>query len=364
MVFLDDFVELLDELPSELRGRCNDIKKLDTQVQSSRDKFHKTVLEFFAKAPKMSVDEKQKEFNRLNEEWTKIRAKAQKKVEIAEKMQDLLEKCVDHLEKDREHFKNELEADNPGITQQIEKRFTDFIEALLASKKESRRRKNGPTAFIPAFSSDDSFLASGIALEDELFNPDWGKPKNRRGSGTSSNDEAAPIKRKPPRNSLTAPVITGQTISPSASEKSWTPFGGISHDSSPAPPGFHGTNIAMPNFSGPESRHGRQRKLTSRVQEMFNNTLQRQRSYHVPVEEPEEGASESSSEDDEESRKTWCTCKQKSYGNMVACDNDKCPFEWFHYHCVGITAPPRGKWFCPHCSEQLRAPSHGLDLNF
>lgn len=29
----------------------------------------------------------------------------------------------------------------------------------------------------------------------------------------------------------------------------------------------------------------------------------------------------------------------------------QCPFEWFHYHCVGIKEPPKGKWFCPHCTE-------------
>ena len=30
-----------------------------------------------------------------------------------------------------------------------------------------------------------------------------------------------------------------------------------------------------------------------------------------------------------------------SYGDMVACDNEDCPYEWFHYPCVGITAPPK-----------------------
>ena len=26
---------------------------------------------------------------------------------------------------------------------------------------------------------------------------------------------------------------------------------------------------------------------------------------------------------------------------MVACDNEDCPYEWFHYPCVGITDPPK-----------------------
>jgi inhibitor of growth protein 3 len=45
----------------------------------------------------------------------------------------------------------------------------------------------------------------------------------------------------------------------------------------------------------------------------------------------------------------YCICNQVSYGDMVACDNESCPFEWFHYPCVGITSSPKGKWYCPQC---------------
>lgn len=50
----------------------------------------------------------------------------------------------------------------------------------------------------------------------------------------------------------------------------------------------------------------------------------------------------------------YCTCNQVSYGDMVACDNDACPYEWFHYQCVGITQPPKGKWYCPKCTASMR----------
>lgn len=26
----------------------------------------------------------------------------------------------------------------------------------------------------------------------------------------------------------------------------------------------------------------------------------------------------------------YCTCRSVSYGNMEACDNEECPYEWFH----------------------------------
>ena len=46
---------------------------------------------------------------------------------------------------------------------------------------------------------------------------------------------------------------------------------------------------------------------------------------------------------------TYCLCDQVSYGEMIGCDNDLCPIEWFHFTCVQLTSKPKGKWFCPRC---------------
>ncbi|XP_030644213.1 inhibitor of growth protein 2 [Chanos chanos] len=46
---------------------------------------------------------------------------------------------------------------------------------------------------------------------------------------------------------------------------------------------------------------------------------------------------------------TYCLCEQVSYGEMIGCDNEQCPIEWFHFSCVGLTYKPKGKWYCPKC---------------
>ncbi|OAK96293.1 PHD finger domain-containing protein [Phaeosphaeriaceae sp. SRC1lsM3a] len=59
-----------------------------------------------------------------------------------------------------------------------------------------------------------------------------------------------------------------------------------------------------------------------------------------------------SEEDGDEPR--YCYCNEVSYGNMVACDNDDCPREWFHLACVNLDKAPVGrtKWFCSdECKE-------------
>lgn len=46
----------------------------------------------------------------------------------------------------------------------------------------------------------------------------------------------------------------------------------------------------------------------------------------------------------------WCLCKGAESGRMIACDNQDCSIEWFHYACVGIKRKPKGRWYCPECN--------------
>ncbi|XP_036410199.1 inhibitor of growth protein 5-like isoform X2 [Megalops cyprinoides] len=51
---------------------------------------------------------------------------------------------------------------------------------------------------------------------------------------------------------------------------------------------------------------------------------------------------------------TYCLCHQVSYGEMIGCDNPDCPIEWFHFACVDLTTKPKGKWYCPRCTQDRK----------
>ncbi|KAK9767058.1 hypothetical protein K7432_018646 [Basidiobolus ranarum] len=51
---------------------------------------------------------------------------------------------------------------------------------------------------------------------------------------------------------------------------------------------------------------------------------------------------------------TYCYCNQISFGEMIACDNDNCELEWFHYQCVGLKDPPKGAWYCKECQVKMK----------
>jgi len=53
---------------------------------------------------------------------------------------------------------------------------------------------------------------------------------------------------------------------------------------------------------------------------------------------------------------TYCLCQQVSYGEMIGCDNQDCPIEWFHFGCMGLATKPKGKWYCPKCTTMFKKP--------
>ncbi|OJJ82221.1 putative PHD finger domain protein (Ing1) [Aspergillus glaucus CBS 516.65] len=80
-----------------------------------------------------------------------------------------------------------------------------------------------------------------------------------------------------------------------------------------------------------------------------------------PPEEEEEESMHEGDDEDEEGEPRYCYCNEVSFGEMVACDNDACPREWFHLSCVGMTKPPgkNVKWYCNECKDSMRRSRSG-----
>ena len=60
---------------------------------------------------------------------------------------------------------------------------------------------------------------------------------------------------------------------------------------------------------------------------------------------------------DVSTKQVWCYCKKgEEYGAMIACDNEHCPIEWFHFSCIQMdpSRAPKGKWYCPECNTSKK----------
>ena len=51
----------------------------------------------------------------------------------------------------------------------------------------------------------------------------------------------------------------------------------------------------------------------------------------------------------------YCFCQRVSFGDMVGCDNDECPYEWFHFECVNLVKEPTESWFCSECTAKEKS---------
>jgi inhibitor of growth protein 3 len=60
-------------------------------------------------------------------------------------------------------------------------------------------------------------------------------------------------------------------------------------------------------------------------------------------------------EEEQEDDRKYCFCQRVSFGEMVGCENDKCPYEWFHLGCVGLKEAPKDQdvWYCPECRPKF-----------
>ncbi|KAH6578009.1 hypothetical protein BASA62_000533 [Batrachochytrium salamandrivorans] len=98
----------------------------------------------------------------------------------------------------------------------------------------------------------------------------------------------------------------------------------------------------------PSSQSGHKRKLSG-----GNRTMIHKRSHKRKTEEGQglfsSGVARSATPEMDE--QLYCFCQQVSYGEMIACDNEECPHEWFHLECVGLAEPPNGVWFCRDCVQ-------------
>lgn len=121
MLFLEDYLEMIEHLPHELKDRFTEMREMDMNVHNERDAIEEKVKVFFSNAKKMKTDQRDSEFNKLIQEYEKTIEEGEEKMELANQMCDLVEKYLKGLDSEIQKFKLELEADNSGITAILER---------------------------------------------------------------------------------------------------------------------------------------------------------------------------------------------------------------------------------------------------
>jgi Inhibitor of growth proteins N-terminal histone-binding len=200
------------------------------------------------------------------------------------------------------------------------------------NRADNRSKRPSSSSFRSARSKD--------SLHDSL-SPSGLPPKRSHKKGAGLAAQAAVLQAK----------LAKQQSSNSSGQKADTP---ASSTSSP------------PAVTAGENQHHRHHNPSASSPPLHTSSLEHSDTLFVndlPGSEPNHISEEEVDSSGEEPR--YCYCQQVSYGEMVACDADDCPREWFHLECVGLGRAPgrNARWFCEECKERLRLGGSGGGSN-
>ncbi|CAM1322412.1 ING3 (predicted) [Pycnogonum litorale] len=97
------------------------MREMDIQVQNAMDSLDERVRTLFMNAKKMKPEQRDIEYEKIRQDYYKALEDADEKVQIANQIYDLVDRYLRRLDQELQKFKMELEADNAGITEVLEK---------------------------------------------------------------------------------------------------------------------------------------------------------------------------------------------------------------------------------------------------
>lgn len=143
MLYLEDYLEMIEHLPQELRDRFTEMREMDLSVQNNMDPLDKRVRLLFGQCRRDEITptEANGEFLSIRKDYYKILEDADEKVQLASQMYDLVDRYLRRLDSELFKFKCELEADNNGITEVLEKRSLE-LDGVSSSGNTSNQKEN------------------------------------------------------------------------------------------------------------------------------------------------------------------------------------------------------------------------------
>ncbi|KAM6424946.1 inhibitor of growth protein 3 isoform 2-T2 [Rhynochetos jubatus] len=377
MLYLEDYLEMIEQLPMDLRDRFTEMREMDLQVQNAMDQLEQRVNEFFMNAKKNKPEWREEQMTSIKKDYYKALEDADEKVQLANQIYDLVDRHLRKLDQELAKFKMELEADNAGITEILERRSLELdtpsqpvnnhhahSHTPVEKRKHNPSSHHGATDHVPEKKFKSEALLSTLTSDASKENT----PGSGAGAITMAAAQAVQATAQMKEGRRTSSLKASYEAFKNNDFQLGREFS-LSRDST----GYSSSALASTltqtlSSSTTDSRSGRKSKN--------NNKSSSQQSSSSSSSSSLSSCSSSSAlaqelsqqtavipESDSNSQVDWtydpnepryCICNQVSYGEMVGCDNQDCPIEWFHYGCVGLTEAPKGKWYCPQCTAAMK----------
>ncbi|XP_067110135.1 inhibitor of growth protein 3 isoform X1 [Osmerus mordax] len=414
MLYLEDYLEMIEQLPMDLRDRFTEMREMDLQVQNAMDQLEQRVNEFFVNAKKNKPEWREEQMEVIKKDYYKALEDADEKVQLANQIYDLVDRHLRKLDQELAKFKMELEADNAGITEILERRSLEMdspsqpvnnhhvhshttvekrkyttpthhttehvpekkfkSEALLSTLTSDASKENTPgcrtnstssatnnvysvNSGQPLVSYNLSSLSSGAGAgagaitmaAAQAVQATAQMKEGRRTSSLKASYEAIKnsdfqlnrefsLSRDTAGYSSSALANTlTQTLAPATASSDSRGGGRKTKGSTKSSNHQSSSSSSSSSLSSCSSSSALAQELSQQASALPEADTNSQVDWNYDPNEPR-----------------YCICNQVSYGEMVGCDNQDCPIEWFHYGCVGLTEAPKGKWYCPQCTVAMK----------
>ncbi|XP_021791896.1 inhibitor of growth protein 3 isoform X2 [Papio anubis] len=90
MLYLEDYLEMIEQLPMDLRDRFTEMREMDLQVQNAMDQLEQRVSEFFMNAKKNKPEWREEQMASIKKDYYKALEDADEKVQLANQIYDLV----------------------------------------------------------------------------------------------------------------------------------------------------------------------------------------------------------------------------------------------------------------------------------
>ncbi|GAB0092709.1 inhibitor of growth protein 5 [Sergentomyia squamirostris] len=310
--YVENYLDSVENLPDDVQKYLSRIREIDVQFRAhlrDSDYYYEQWSNCSTSELESANSKRQRAMARIQQSFIASQELGDEKLQIVTQLQELIDQKTRQLEHD---FKN-LDYGKDDIvneTPQKEPRVPSPTMNLSISGLTTAQQM-----FVASPVGSANLAGQAAIAVRENF------------SGSNSNGERASKRARRTR----ADTISGNADQGNSDNNINT------SDVTPAKQ----TGVAAQATSSVQKKStgqaGKKKKRKARNTQGGNNQ-QRDRDDTPPPEEP--------IDPDEP---TYCLCDQISFGEMILCDNDLCPIEWFHFSCVSLMSKPKGKWYCPNC---------------
>ncbi|KAI8129187.1 Inhibitor of growth protein 1 [Lucilia cuprina] len=371
--YVDNYIDSVENLPDDVQRHLSRIRDIDVQYRNLlRDVDHYYDLwRSLQNCGESNSGRRARSVTRMQQSLIQAQELGDEKMQIVTQLQELIDHKTRQLDTDQKNL--DIKEDKEDMQMQI-----DECGGAPTSQKQTRTQSPS-RALEGSAGNTNGYGASNSALNSAggggNSTPNSERSGNSNAGGNSNGNSNLPgnlenqrgnSKRSRRRNDTVCNMELGGNESNSANEgggsnggdrnlaqKSSTMGGGAQKKnsaqnqagSSAGSSSMAGAGSSSGNGGGGGANGGAAAGSNAELATIIR--AKRRNSSATAQATPREDTPPPDPIDPDEP--TYCVCNQISFGEMILCDNDLCPIEWFHFSCVSLVLKPKGKWYCPNC---------------